>query len=438
MGEAFHSYMMDREPAVTPLVEAVGMRPSIVGLLQRKGVFAYLDDWKKQAKKAYDKQRKEKGIKDENTPQAAYLDRLAEKRRIKREEAEEAAKLSGAITGEKPPPKLPKAADSYTEMASQLSDEDRAFAEAIRPLVENITKADEYDIDAADELLDEMSEGQIRKLMKVLDIGFVGDDDDWDIDEARDKCVSTMTKMARKHRQEKTDQMNRRDKQEMALKKKYTHQQIKDMLDDVGIPYNDKFDKVDLRNFALEVDLLDKYDALPADYKLERNRERSMAGIQAFEARKAYEKEKAKIEKEKREKMLEDKLGPMHDNEMYKSYQPWEVEWDNEMELEAIERLRQLPMWHTLSPDMVDGMMAKIKRNPRMLDYIESETRSLGQIRDQMGPNGEMPDMDVLRAAGLSLKNVGGKKDEEAAPEVDGLDASVAAADASMGAASVA
>jgi len=116
-------------------------------------------------------------------------------------------------------------------------------------------------------------------------------------------------------------------------------------------------------------------------------------------------------------------LGFGHDNELFKTYHPWEVEWDQEMEVEALERLRQLPLWNSMTPEMLDNMMNRIRSNPKVLDAIEGETNSLKGLKDQFGPNGEMPDMDVMRSAGMNMKMHKFKKNQQpaadGAPEMD-------------------
>jgi len=426
--EAGIAYVSEREPITAPVFEAVGLREPIVSILKDKGVFAGLDSIieanKDPKKKAEEEKKKKSGPK---------LSKAGERLAAKREQEEKAGKKKKTLTKEEEKKLFREQQEEmnsrYKQAGIDLSDDDKEFMEVIRPAIENLTKAEKYDMDAVSDLMDDMSDDQVRKMMRILNISFTGEADAWDADEARDQCVKSMTQIAQAHHAQEFKRLNRKDKMEVALKKKPLDQ-IKNMLEDCELPYEETATAKELREYALEVDLLDKYDALPATLKLERNKARAIQGAKAYDERKAYEKAKDKYEKELREEEMNDKHGFMHDSEMMKTYHPWEVEWDQEMEIEALERLRQLPLWSTMSPDMLDNMMSRIRTNPKVLDMIESETNSLKQLRDQFGPNGEMPSMDVMRSAGMDMKMQKFKKDKKEGEDALGADAAVAGATA--------
>merc|ERR1719424_374464 len=89
------------------------------------------------------------------------------------------------------------------------------------------------------------------------------------------------------------------------------------------------------------------------------------------------EKDRAQRKKKKEEHDDEvmKKGGPMA--ELMADKPGWEIEeWDPVTESEMMERLARLPMYKAMSGDMLDKIITGMRKNPKLIDYLEQESKS--------------------------------------------------------------
>jgi len=192
----------------------------------------------------------------------------------------------------------------------------------------------------------------------------------------------------------------------MVLRKKPV-EEIKWLLSACEIEWDENATVKDLRHLAFETNVLDKWEKLPDDMKLKWNQARAVHGVRAHRAKEEERKERLKAEKEaEKERIAEETGNPFAGNPMLdrKELPEWEVEWDQYQEEETLERLSRLPMWETMGPDMLQKMVSRIRRDPGLLDLLEGEARSMAQMADMKGPNGEMPTLRQLREIGMDTQ----------------------------------
>jgi hypothetical protein len=130
------------------------------------------------------------------------------------------------------------------------------------------------------------------------------------------------------------------------------------------------------RVLARREDALGKWDAVPDEVKLEKNKVRAAQNVRQFEARERWRKDKEKRERQYRSDEKAEKLGPHHDNPAMQERPYWEEDWDEEQEREALERLSQTPMWQVLDDQGLERMMKRIRNNPKVLDMLEGVRRA--------------------------------------------------------------
>jgi len=156
----------------------------------------------------------------------------------------------------------------------------------------------------------------------------------------------------------------------------------------------------DLRQLARETDAMSRWDALPPTEKLKWNQKLALHNAKKQDAKAAYDRQVMREAQEARQT----EQGNVGDMPNMKPLPEWEIEWGPTEEEEALERLRQLPLWKMLDAPALEKMMSTIRGNPKFLDSLEQESMSQRTIAEMMGPNGEMPDAQALREAGLNLK----------------------------------
>ena len=104
----------------------------------------------------------------------------------------------------------------------------------------------------------------------------------------------------------------------------------------------------------------------------------------------------------------------------------WEVEWGPIEEEEALERLSQLPIWHTLDAARLENLMKTIRRNPAVLDSFEAESRQTRMMAEMMKEDGSMPTAQEMREAGIEFDMHRFKENEKKAAEAEAAAASAA------------
>ena len=252
------------------------------------------------------------------------------------------------------------------------------------------------------EMLGKMTDAQVRDALVHADVDF--DEDELSAKELRKLASKTLTIELLKRRVEvEKKYLSKEAKMRMVLRKKPV-EEIKWLLSACEIEWDENATVKDLRHLAFETNVLDKWEKLPDDVKLKWNQARAVQGVRAHDAKEQERKERRKAEKEAEKEALAEKTGnPFAGNPMLdrKELPEWEVEWDQYQEEETLERLSRLPMWDTMSPDMLQKMVSRIRRDPGMLDMLEGEARSMAQMKEMQGPNGEMPTLRQLREIGM-------------------------------------
>lgn len=165
------------------------------------------------------------------------------------------------------------------------------------------------------------------------------------------------------------DPETRYKKQKRLLKQKGP-EELQSMLADIGVIHPDGLSAKELRELALKEDLLVKWDALPEQVKLEKNRKRA---VEVAAAATAAEKARRKAWEDSQD-VDPDLKAQMEMKERQKK-QPWEIDWDQSDEDEAIERLSRLEMFKHMDPTMLEGMMQAIRKDKTMLDALEGEEK---------------------------------------------------------------
>ena len=126
-----------------------------------------------------------------------------------------------------------------------------------------------------------------------------------------------------------------------------------------------------------------------------------------FHNARLHDAKQANDRAEMRQKVSDRRQAEREEKGMHHELAPkpeWEVEWGPDEEEEALERLSRLPLWKTMTPQMLDNMMKSIRSNPQVLDAFEAETKNMLQIQEMKGPDGEMPSQDVICGTGWNAE----------------------------------
>jgi len=269
-------------------------------------------------------------------------------------------------------------------------------------------------IDEYEEKLETLSRAQIVKELKKKDAKWE-DKDNVPVDLLRDNLVKEAEKLRRmvKEHEEKSSPEAKQKKVMKQLKLK-DEQQLRELLQDVEVPFPEEASVKELREIALKEDAMAKWDAVDDEIKLEKNKVRAAENVRKFEVKEKMRKAKEKRDKQYQSDLLAEKYGAHHDNPAMQTRPYWEEDWDEEQEREALERLSQTPMWQMFDDEQLENMMKRIRNNPKVLDMLVAETENMQKMKPFLGPNGEMPEMDVMRAMGMDFKATNFDKDNPA------------------------
>jgi len=257
----------------------------------------------------------------------------------------------------------------------------------------------------AKEALKDVPKAQL--VQALAQAGVDVDEDDMSEKELKEMAVKRYTTELIKHaEQEKVAKEmgakpppTKEEKMKKLLKRKQ-HDEIRVMLYACEIEFDDNATTKELRDLAMETNVIEKWDALAPDVKLKWNQRLAIAGARAHKNKENEYKAEREARKEAYKKKMREEKGMM----WHMAPKPeWEVEWDSMQEEEALERLSRLPMFKTMDPSMLEKMMDSIRKNPAMLDMLEGETKQHAQMAEMMGPNGEMPTMQEMKEAGMDF-----------------------------------
>lgn len=213
-------------------------------------------------------------------------------------------------------------------------------------------------------------------------------DEDAPTDELRALAIAGVTKEVKKLHETPEQRAAK------ALKAK-TPTEMKDMLEETGVAFDEGASAKELRKLIVEHGVIAKWAALPDTVKLRRNMARAEQSVAQMAAREAHEKAWAQHKEDH---------APIEDNPMMnrKKKHSWEIEWDKYDEQEALERLKRLPMWDTLSPEMLNNLMDSIRQDKSMLDMLEGESSMTNTMKDLHDSGTELT-LDIARAMGGKL-----------------------------------
>jgi len=253
------------------------------------------------------------------------------------------------------------------------------------------------DLDQTADHLEKMSDAQVKEL--VMRLGLTYDEEEMDMLDVRDMVLAALSRKIEEAKQSAPP----KSAQEILKDKSLVR--LKDMLDDCGIPYDEKASVRELRAFALAIDLLGKHEALDPVVKLERGRERAILRARAADEKEARRREKAREEKQARDDAETREKGVLHDHPLLNKKPYWEREWDSETEREVYARLSQLPLWDVLTPPQLERLVDRIRENPDSLEPLEAEMRAMSTIKNMMADfQGEMPSVEQMREAGIPVE----------------------------------
>merc|ERR1712146_349769 len=72
----------------------------------------------------------------------------------------------------------------------------------------------------------------------------------------------------------------------------------------------------------------------------------------------------------------------------------WEVEWNEEEEREALERLEQIPAYQAMSPSLQKATLARVRNNPDVLKGLEVEKSAQVVMADLEQDKKRMPTLE--------------------------------------------
>lgn len=167
------------------------------------------------------------------------------------------------------------------------------------------------------------------------------------------------------HASHSSEERTKRQKRQLKLK---SADELKGMMDAVGVAYAPDATLKGLRERALEEKVLSKWEELPEATRLAANRKHTAATVGA-----AVAAEKAR---KKAKELAEDMDPEMKASMNKKRKQPWEIEWDSTDEDEALERLSKLDKFASMDPAQLEQTMQMVREDKSVLSMMESEERT--------------------------------------------------------------
>jgi len=190
--------------------------------------------------------------------------------------------------------------------------------------------------------------------------------------------------------------------------------ELRVMLHALSVSHDQNATVKELRVLAKASDALRRWEELKPEEKLKWNQMLAIHNAKMHDAKQKHDRKEARERAADKRQLEREEKGLMHEMEPHPE---WEVEWGPYDEEEALERLSRLPMWKNMLPGMLENMMKTIRGNPKVLEMFENEARTMEQMRDMMGPNGEMPTTHEMMEAGLDFDLHRFKENEKKAQE---------------------
>jgi len=261
----------------------------------------------------------------------------------------------------------------------------------------------------------------VDTLLSSLEKAGADIDEDMTLDELQELGAHHLSKTLLKQKKRKVETPEEKLTKRLARK---NTDELRVMLLALQVTFDDNATAKELRQLARDADALQKWDALKPEERLKWTQMLAIHNARLHDAKQANDRA------EMRQKVSDRRQAEREEKGMHHELAPkpeWEVEWGPDEEEEALERLSRLPLWKTMTPQMLDNMMKSIRSNPQVLDAFEAETKNMLQIQEMKGPDGEMPSQDLMRSAGMDF-DVHRFKDNEKKAEAAAATATVASA----------
>ena len=223
-------------------------------------------------------------------------------------------------------------------------------------------------------------------------------DEDMTLDELQELGAHHLSKTLLKQKKRKVETPEEKLTKRLARK---NTDELRVMLLALQVTFDDNATAKELRQLARDADALQKWDALKPEERLKWTQMLAIHNARLHDAKQANDRA------EMRQKVSDRRQAEREEKGMHHELAPkpeWEVEWGPDEEEEALERLSRLPLWKTMTPQMLDNMMKSIRSNPQVLDAFEAETKNMLQIQEMKGPDGEMPSQDVICGTGWNAE----------------------------------
>jgi len=252
-------------------------------------------------------------------------------------------------------------------------------------------------LEETEEKLEAMSYKELVKFLKRFDPNWKPDPEKHTVEVLRDQIYGQAQRAQAEMKERDPDALAKKRKRQL---KNMGAEELRDKLLDVGVDAALSMSGAkELRALAEKEDALAKWDRLPDDFKLEKSRARAEESVRKQNIKAAKERAEKKAKQDKWEE--ENPMGHMSD--AMKPPPSWEVEeWDPVTESEMMERIARLPMYKTMTPDMLDKIIAMVRSNPKMIDMLEGEAKS-NQMMGWMKEEGASIPVEDLAAMGMKM-----------------------------------